>query len=41
MHGDMPKIASNVQGKDTACMGSRSDTMLCMEVMGTACNESA
>ena len=41
MHGDVPEMAGNVRGKDTAHVGSCSDTMPCVVVTGTACNESA
>ena len=41
MHGDAPEMASNAQGKDTAHIGSHGDTMPCVGVTGTACNESA
>ena len=41
MHRDAPEMAGNVWGKDTAHVGSHGDTMPCVGVMGTACNESA
>ena len=41
MHGDAPEMAGNAQGKDTMHVGSHSNTMPCMEVVGTAHDESA
>ena len=34
MHRDVPKMASNVWGKDTMCVGSQGDTMPCVGVKG-------
>ena len=34
MHGDAPKMAGEVQGKETMHVGSHNDTMLCIGVTG-------
>ena len=34
MHGDVPEMAANVQGKDTTHVGGHGDAMLCMGVTG-------